>query len=198
MGTYRNDDYNTTFNMKDKLVVKIIKVTKVCFVQSDQWHIFQILTGSDKTNWPVQHYIVINPKPKPFLPNPSPALYKVPKFYNQTKIIYKHIYKFLRMKFSISEWCIITSRDLDFKLQLNVPNSLDVWILQLPILNCVSLIIWFTITSHFLINIFQMVHLSAIKFMHVHEKIWTSILTPKSLKVWKNLNKIRLGSFNIH
>ncbi len=55
-------------------------------------------------------------------------------------------------------------------------------ILQLPIPYCVSLIM-VTITSHIFINIFQTVHLSAVKFARDNEKNMIFHLIPKSPKV---------------
>ncbi len=55
-------------------------------------------------------------------------------------------------------------------------------ILQLPIPYCVSLIM-VTITSHILINIFQTVHISSVKFTRGNEKNMSFLLIPKSPKV---------------
>ncbi len=55
------------------------------------------------------------------------------------------------------------------------------FILQLPIPYCVRLIM-VTITSHIFINIFQTVHLRAIKFATGNEKNTSFLLIPKSPK----------------
>ncbi len=68
-------------------------------------------------------------------------------------------------------------------------------ILQLPIPPFLMLIM-VTITSHILINIFQTVHFSSIKFTRGNEKHMTFLLIPKSLKFGKKSEAIGPGSFN--
>ncbi len=79
---------------------------------------------------------------------------------------------------------------LGFKFHLSRLNHLDTLRdyvkFQLPIPYCVSLIM-VTITSHIFINIFQMVHFSAVKFTRGNEKNMNFLLIPKSTKVWKKL-----------
>ncbi len=73
--------------------------------------------------------------------------------------------------------------------QISVKSVKPFWhkkrwcILQLPIPYCVSLIM-VTITSHIFINIFQTVHISAVKFDSGNEKNISFLLIPKSQKVW--------------
>ncbi len=54
-----------------------------------------------------------------------------------------------------------------------------------------------TITSHIFINIFQMVHFSAVKFDRGNEKNMSFLLIPKSPKVWEKSEAIGPGTFNI-
>ena len=61
----------------------------------------------------------------------------------------------------------------------------QICILQLPISYCVSLIM-VTITRHIFINIFQMEHFSVVKFAMGYEKNMSSLVIPKSPKVWKS------------
>ena len=69
-------------------------------------------------------------------------------------------------------------------------------ILQWPISYCVILIM-VTIMRQVFINIFQMEHYSAVRFDMGSEKNMTSLVIPKSPNVWKNVEKIGLGSFNM-
>ena len=76
------------------------------------------------------------------------------------------------------------SRDLNFKFQFNRSYCLMheeimciATIFYIPY--CVSLIM-VTMASHFFINIFQMVHLSAVKVTMGYEKNMSFVLMPKS------------------
>ena len=53
-----------------------------------------------------------------------------------------------------------------------------------------------TVTSYVLINIFQTVHFSAVKFTSGNEKNVGFLLIPKFEKRWKTSEVIRPGSFN--
>ena len=70
-------------------------------------------------------------------------------------------------------------------------------ILQLPISYCVSLVM-VTITRHIFINIFQMEHFFNSEICHgVTRKKMSFLVISKSPKVWKKVEKIRLGSFKV-
>ena len=70
----------------------------------------------------------------------------------------------------------------------------EITILQLPIHNCISLIM-VTVTSHIFINIFQTVHFSALKFTWGNEKNMNFLLIPKSQKIWKKSEAMGPDSF---
>ena len=52
-----------------------------------------------------------------------------------------------------------------------------------------------TITRHVFIDFFQTKHFSAVKFYMGYEKNMSFHVIPKSPKVWKKVEKIRLGFF---
>ena len=70
-------------------------------------------------------------------------------------------------------------------------------ILQLPISYCVGLIMA-TITKHIFINIFQMKQFSAVKFAMGYEKNMSFLMIAKSPQVWKKVEKIGLGFFQVY
>ncbi len=68
---------------------------------------------------------------------------------------------------------------------------------QLPIPYCVSLIM-VTITSHIFINIFQMVHFSAVNFTRGNEKNMSFLLIPKYPKIWEKSEANGPGTFKVY
>ena len=109
-----------------------------------------------------------------------------------------------RVRFLLRRFCYFKSsrdhhaKNLGFKIsvELNHSNRLDAlkhFIMIAYIPYCVSLIT-VTITSPFSINIFQMVHFSAVKFTKGNEKNMSFLLISKSHRVWKNSEGIRLGT----
>ena len=55
-----------------------------------------------------------------------------------------------------------------------------------------------TLTSHIFTDILQREHFLAINFLVSNEKNMGYLLIPKSQKAWEKVEKIGLGSFNIH
>ncbi len=84
---------------------------------------------------------------------------------------------------------------ISFKSVKTFGHKRRLHILQLPIPYCVSLIM-VTITSHIFINIFQIVHFSAVKFTRGNEKNMSFLLILKSPKVWEKSEAIGPGTFN--
>ena len=78
------------------------------------------------------------------------------------------------------------TRNLGFKFQIN-QSKLFGYVRWLCILQLLTSVIMVTITSHISINIFQMVHLSALRSLRVMRKTWVFFWYQNLRKFEKNL-----------